>query len=171
MMNRLPTNSDIIRRDTIQPMPQESGIDTHKQSKVFPLSESAELAESSGRPETSFKPLSETSTESEISHKWDSSQLADLCDTKGQAYLLGYAIQLFRDGDEAYRTKADIGRDANIPRPTVSENIGLLHDYGIFEAKGNKWLKYRVNHNSDILRLLATAESLMQSMNVDQSDG
>lgn len=152
-------------------MPQESGINTHKQSKVFPLSESTELAESSGQPDTKFKPLAELSTESEISREWDSSRLADLCDTKGQAYLLGYAIQLFRDGDEGYRTKADIGRDANIPRPTVSENIGLLHDYGIFEAKGNKWLKYRVNHNSDILRLLATAESLMQSMDVDQSDG
>jgi hypothetical protein len=152
-------------------MPQESGINTHKQSKVFPLSESTELAESSGQPDTNFKPLEELSTESEISREWDSSRLADLCDTKGQAYLLGYAIQLFRDGDKSYRTKADMGRDSDIPRPTISENIELLHEYGIFEARGNKWLKYRVNHNSDILRLLATAESLMQSMNVDQSDG
>ncbi len=144
-------------------MSEQSGIKSHKQSKVFPLSE----ADVSGQTDKPFTPLSETSTDSELSHEWDSSRLADICDTKGQAYLLGYAIQLFRDGDEAYRTKADMGRDADIPRPTISENIELLHEYGIFEARGNKWLKYRVNHNSDILRLLATAESLMQSMNVD----
>jgi hypothetical protein len=47
-------------------------------------------------------------------------------------------MQLFCDNDEAYRSRADIGRDANITRPTVSENITIVHEYGIFDAKGNK---------------------------------
>jgi|APHM01.1.fsa_nt_gi hypothetical protein len=145
-------------------MPDNSGITTEKQSMVFPMARHEDAVSDERQQQTNtLAPLTDTQqSTSDDNRQWDNNALATLLDDNGTLYLLGYAIQLYRDGDEQYRTKADIGRESDIARPTVSTYIDNLAQYGIFKTKGDAWDKYAINHECDILQLLAVADSFIE---------
>jgi biotin operon repressor len=62
------------------------------------------------------------------------------------------------DPDLSYHSKAAIAEKTVISRQSLSPNIPDLAEVGIFKTKGNKRVRYAINKDSEILKLLVAAD-------------
>lgn len=62
------------------------------------------------------------------------------------------------DPSTKYHSKAALAEKTVISRQSLSPNIPVLAEVGIFKTKGNKRKRYAINHDSEILKLLVAAD-------------